>query len=253
LNFDAWIPPVHGGAWAVLATAAICIGLAKGGLGGFGFVPVLILASIFPPRLSTGVLLVQLISADLMAVRIFHQHANWAQIRRIFPAALCGVVIGWMLMGIISDRTFRPLLGVIILILAVLQLLRRYLGDWIERTRHSHAFVWSMGGLGGVTTMMANAAGPVMSLYFLALRLPKMELVGTSAWFFLILNVCKTPFSAKLGLMPAWAVTLCVLMCPLIFAGVLSGKWVVKRLPQRVFELLVVIFAIVGGLRLLFA
>ncbi len=254
MSVTHWLPPVDDAvAWLALLAAAACTGLAKGGLGGFGFVPIVVLASVFPARLSTGVLLLQLISADLIAVRLFNQHAQWSVIRRILPPALVGIVAGWMLMGRVPDAVFRPLLGQIILVLSILQILRPKLGSWIERTSHSQAFVWTMGGAGGVTTMLANAAGPVMALYFLAVRLPRMEFVGTAAWFFFVVNIVKVPFSIGLGLMPVWSVTLAAVVLPAILGGVLAGRWVVKRLPQNVFELLVLTFAIFGGLKLLFS
>ena len=49
-------------------------------------------------------------------------------------------------------------------------------------------FAHVFGPLGGFTTMVANAAGPVMSLYFVASRLPVQAVLGTAAWFFLIVN-----------------------------------------------------------------
>ena len=57
-----------------------------------------------------------------------------------------------------------------------------------------------MGLFAGITTMVANAAGPVMTLYLLAMRLPKMEFLVTSAAFFLLINWIKVPFIAQLGL-----------------------------------------------------
>lgn len=57
-----------------------------------------------------------------------------------------------------------------------------------------------MGTLSGITTMLANAAGPLVSLYLLAISLPKPQLIATSAWFFLIINASKIPFSMQLGL-----------------------------------------------------
>ena len=48
--------------------------------------------------------------------------------------------------------------------------------------------------------MVANAAGPIMIMYLLAMRLPKLVFMGTSAWYFFVLNLFKVPFSYSLGL-----------------------------------------------------
>ncbi len=245
------MPPVQDGQWWALALGALCAGLAKGGLGGFGFVPIVILATVFPAKTSTGVLLVQLIAADLIAVQAFRRHADWRQLRRVIAPALIGVACGAVLMGLVPERVFRPFLGGIILLLVALQLLRSRMKRWVEIMSRSRSFAWSMGGLAGVTTMLANAAGPVMALYFLAVRLPKMAFVGTGAWFFFLLNLCKVPFSAALGVMPSWSITLAAIMVPVITTGVLAGRWIVSRLPQAIFEWLVLAFAILGAAKLL--
>jgi len=108
-----------------------------------------------------------------------------------------------------------------------------------------------MGLLGGITTMLANAAGPVMTLYFLALGLPKMEFVGTIAWFFFLINLFKIPFSISLGIMKADTVPFTIVVLPAMLAGMFIGRWIVLRLPQRTFEILTIALSVIGGLRLI--
>ena len=50
-----------------------------------------------------------------------------------------------------------------------------------------------MGLAAGITTMIGNLAGPFSNLYFLAMRLPKNEFIGTAAWLFLLTNWLKLP------------------------------------------------------------
>jgi uncharacterized membrane protein YfcA len=108
-----------------------------------------------------------------------------------------------------------------------------------------------MGMLGGWTTMLANAAGPVMSLFFLAMRLPKFVFVGTSAWFFLGINLFKVPFSVNLGLIHWDSLGLALCMAPVIYVSVRTGRWILHRLPQRVFEGFVLVFTLLGAVRLI--
>ena len=244
------LPILSPRSWELLALAAFCVGLSKGGLPGIGILPVLFFAAVFPAKQSTGMLLLPLIVGDLTAVRVFHRHADWGQIRRVALPALLGIVAGWWSLGHLSNGELRPILGAIILVLAVIQALRARIGKWIERTYHSHGFAWTLGGLGGWTTMVANAAGPVMALFFLAMRLPKMAFVGTIAWFFCLINLCKVPFSIALGIMTWPSFTLALVCAPLIVAGVLAGGWAVHRLPQTWFERIILALAVLGGLRL---
>ena len=116
---------------------------------------------------------------------------------------------------------------------------------------HSRGFAWGIGLLAGGVTMVANAAGPVMALYLVAVSLPKDVFVGTSAWFFLLINLFKIPFSRQLGLIDGESLALNLRLLPLVVAGLFLGRAVVSRLPQRAFDTLVLLFAWAAALRLL--
>ena len=137
-----------------------------------------------------------LIAGDIFAMSVYGKRANWRYVRRMMPPTLIGVVMGWLLMFRLPETYYRPLIGMIILVLTVMQIIRLWKEEWLADVPHAAWFAWSMGILVGLTTMLANAAGPVFGLYLLAIGLPKLEFVGTAAWFFLILNIVKIPFSA---------------------------------------------------------
>lgn len=237
--------------WLLAILAALGIGIAKSGFAGVSLVHVLVFAFLFGARDSTGVVLPMLIVGDICAVAAFRQHARWEFIRRMLPPALTGVVIGWLLMQRISDSAFKPIVGVIIFSLTALQVFRLSRPQLFSRVPHAAWFAWSMGLLAGITTMMANAAGPVMALYFLAVALPKLVFVGTSAWFFLLLNVLKVPFSVNLGLIHPGTLMLNAILAPVIVLGLIAGRWMVTRIPQRAFDALLLAFAAVAALRLI--
>jgi hypothetical protein len=237
--------------WALAAIGALGIGVTKAGFTGVSLVHVLIFAFIFGARESTGIILPMLVAADLLAVRAFRQHARWLYIRRMLPATCVGVALGFALMGRLDEALFEPIIGGIILVLTVMQMARTARPGWFADVPHSHAFAWTMGLLAGVTTMMANAAGPIYTLYALSVSLPKFELVGTGAWFFLIVNVVKLPFSAALGLIRGQTLALNLVLMPLVLAGIALGRWLTHRVPQRLFDALVLAFATVAALRLI--
>ena len=82
---------------------AIGVGMAKTGLGGFGMVVVPILANIFGPKSSTGILLLLLIMADFFGVWYYHRHAELKKIIQLMPSALVGIIIGVYIGDKISD------------------------------------------------------------------------------------------------------------------------------------------------------
>jgi uncharacterized membrane protein YfcA len=242
---------VAGWDWALAVAAALCVGLAKTGFGGVGMAPIVLMALVMPARASTGALLTMLVVGDIFAVVTFRRHARWGFVLRLLPAALPGIVAGWVLMPGIPDGVFRPMIGWLLLgLLGLLLVLRAKpaVSLWVER----HAGIgWLAGGIGGVTTMLANAAGPVMTIYLLACRLPKLEFVGTAAWFFLILNLTKLPFSASLGLITRDSLVLTLALAPCVVAGGFLGRWLLGKINQRVFEALLLAFIGVAAFRLI--
>jgi uncharacterized membrane protein YfcA len=116
---------------------------------------------------------------------------------------------------------------------------------------HGQAFAWTMGLLAGATTMLANAASPVTTIYFLAVALPKLEFVGTAAWVFFLINAFKIPFSAALGLINGTTLLFNLALSPAVIAGFFAGGWVIKRVPQHLFDGVLMTFAALAAMRLI--
>ncbi|HET7697637.1 MAG TPA: sulfite exporter TauE/SafE family protein [Vicinamibacterales bacterium] len=239
------------GEWILAFLAALGVGIGKAGLSGMGLFHVLIFAFLFGARASTGVVLPLLLVGDVTAVRSFHAHARWTYVRRMLPPACLGVVLAAWRMRELDETLYRPLIGWITLILSILQFARMYRPDWFGNVPHARWFAWTMGILAGAATMLANAAGPVFAVYLVAVGLPKMEFVGTSAWFFFIINLFKVPFSVALGLIRGPTLMLNVILAPAVLAGVLAGRWLLERIPQRVFEHLLLAFAVLSAIKLM--
>lgn len=238
--------------WPLLLIAAIGIGITKSGFSGVSLVHVLIFAHVFGARASTGIVLPMLIAGDTMAMWMYGRYANWSYVRRMMTPAILGVIIGWGMMHWIDEDAYRPLIGTIILTLASMQIIRMVRESWLADVPHATWFAWSMGILVGITTMLANAAGPVFGLFLLAIGLPKKEFVATAAWFFLLLNLAKIPFSLNLGLIRGDTIVVNVILLPLIFLGLAIGRSVVNRIPQRAFDLVILAFSALAALQMLF-
>jgi uncharacterized membrane protein YfcA len=103
------------------------------------------------------------------------------------------------------------------------------------------------GTLGGFTTMVANAGGPVMSLYFLATRLPVMTFLGTAAWFFFVVNLTKVPFMVALGLVSPASLLLDLVLVPGVVVGALAGRRLAPHIPQALFDRLIIALTVVAA------
>jgi uncharacterized membrane protein YfcA len=247
------VPELTWFAWALLALAAVVVGLSKTAVPGAGTVAVAIFAAVLPAKQSTGTLLLLLIVADMFAIAMYRRHTNWRVLLRLAPAVLVGVLLGVGFLFIADDVWVKRTIGVILLAVIAITLLRRRFGAGISDGGPHRVAAATYGTLGGFTTMVANAAGPVMSMYFLAARFPVKEFLGTAAWFFAIVNLFKVPFSIGLGIITVPGLLVDLVLVPLVVAAAFFGRWLAARLDQSLFETLVIAFTIVGAVYLLLA
>ena len=238
-------------AWTLLAIAAVTVGISKTAIPGANTVTVAIFAAVLPAKQSTGTLLVLLIVADVFAITAYRRHANWRALLRLAPAVVVGVLVGVAFLFFADDAWVRRVIGVILLAVIAVTLVRRRMAPAVADGGTHRVAAATYGTLGGFTTMVANAGGPVMSMYFLASRFAVKEFLGTAAWFFALVNLAKLPFSVGLGLITPPGLLLDLVLVPLTVGGALFGLWFANRLDQRLFERLVIGFTVVGAVYLL--
>ena len=237
--------------WLIATLSAMMIGVSKTGVPGVGILAIPMFAAILPARASTGALLPILIAGDIIAVSWYRRNAVWPHLLRILPWTITGVVAGYFVMGYINDRQLRPIIGLIVLGMLGLNAWRNRRPDAETHIPSNIGFAAFMGLMAGLTTMMANAAGPIMAIYLLAMRLPKTEFLGTGAWYFLLVNLFKVPFSAHLGLIHEGSLHFNLVLLPAVAIGAGIGILVARRLPEKIFNQLVQILAAAAAIRLL--
>jgi uncharacterized membrane protein YfcA len=253
LDPSAWV-------WAIVG--ALLIGLGKGGLPGVGNLTIAIYAMIFPSRESVGILLPVLICADIVAVLVWRRHTAWPYIIKLMPATLVGILVGYVILDHVDNQQVRMIIGGVLLFMTGVHFARQ---AWLKRGSQAdttgeaapslpggRAFAISTGMLGGMATMLANAAGPVAALYLMAVKLPKNAFIGTAAWFFFIVNVVKLPMQAQLGLVTTATLPTSLFLGAFAALGALVAPLIVRHINQGLFEVLIWFFIVVAGLRLLF-
>jgi len=209
------------------------------------------MAEVIPARASTGVVLPMLVFADIFAVTYYRRRVVWSYLIRLLPWTVVGVVLGFLALGRINDEQLKPFIGIVVLIMLGIN------HWWISLERGKTQIPtrwWFAAGLGlvaGATTMMANAAGPIVVIYLSAMRLPKVEFISTGAWFYLLLNWFKIPFSVDLGLMTIQSLQFDLVLFPMIAAGALTGIKVFKHIPEKTFSNVVQMLAAAAAISLL--
>ncbi len=237
--------------YALALLAALCIGLSKAGFSGISMVAVVILADLYGPKASVGLMLPLLIAADLIVYPAFRKYGSWRPVWGLLAPTLLGLAVGWWLLGEMSEVAARRVIGACVLLMVALQALRGWKPRAFGLLAESRGFGAGAGVLGGFATMLANAAGPVIQLYLMARRVPKMELIGIGARFFLLINLIKVPLNARLALITGESLLENLKLLPAVALGIFGGKWLLKHVPQAAFEWMIVIFSTLAGLRML--
>jgi len=234
---------------AVMCLAAFTTGISKSGLPGLVTVVTPIIAMTMPSRMASGILLPILIAADIVSVIYWRRKAAWKWLGWIIPGATGGLVIGYFLLRNIDDDTFKPILGVLIILVTLLSMTQKHLRLSIDP--ENKVIPLAIGLFAGICNMLANAAAPVLAMYLLAIDMDKEDFVGTNAWFFLITNTAKLPFSLALGTVSVSHLGFDALIFPLALAGGAAGIYFLKKIPQNAFNIFIKALALVAGAGLL--
>lgn len=250
--------------WLGLALSAFTTGLGKGGVPGIANLSPIVLASVLPARESVGVLLPVLIACDVLAVVLYRRHASGGLLLRLLPWTLPGIALGTAYLAWGSDGAVRALIGAVMLGITLFHWLRQLALQKAPAqepratdrppppTPWWQAWVAPLTGtLAGFASMVANAAGPVAAVYLLAQGLPKLAFIGTTAWFFLVLNLLKLGPSVAAGVVGWSSLAYVAVMLPVAYGGVLLAPQFVHRLPQKTFETLIWVFVVLGCILLL--
>ena len=240
--------------WICAVLGALMVGISKAGITGLSLLSIALFVHVFPSsKQASGLVLPLLLFGDFVAVLSYRAHARWRYLWKLLPWTAAGVVLGYFALGHISDKAARIMIGAIIVFLCVLGYGRRHLrAETQETAGTSH---WALGAALGVAagfiTLVANAAAPLMAIYLVAMRLPKMQFVGTAAVFFMVLNLFKIPFMVALGLVTARSFEFNLMLAPAVLLGAFVGRWLLIRINQQLFENLVLALSAIAGVLLI--
>jgi uncharacterized protein len=244
------MPDLHLWQWLLALFCALMVGIAKTGVPGLGILVVpLMVYVVGDAKLSAGALLPMLCVADAFAVVYYRRHANWRKIFELSPWVAIGLAVGVVVLDKVSSQVLTTIIAAIILVMIGVHIVRKRVTD----TAVPHGWITALlfGSIAGFATMVSNAAGPVMNLYLLSMALPKDQFMGTGAWYFFIINLVKVPIFVAQGSITGETLVFDALMIPAIVVGALSGRQLYSRVPQKIFEVVVLTLACAAALWLL--
>ncbi len=237
--------------WALAFFAAAIIGISKAGLRGVDVMNVTIMALIFGSKVSTGVVLPLLCLADIMAVKYYNRHAQWEHFKKLMPWMIVGVMLGWYVGRDIDEVVFKRIMAAIILTAVALLF-------WWERRKSIHLpeglwFASSLGLASGFTTMIGNLAGAFSNIYFLVLKFPKNEFIGTVSWMFLFINLFKVPFHVfSWETINLHSLKVNLFLAPAVIIGFFIGVRIVAKIKNDSYRKLILALTLLGAIIIFF-
>ncbi|MBD0779884.1 sulfite exporter TauE/SafE family protein [Maribacter sp. ANRC-HE7] len=237
-------------AWIMALAATFVVGISKAGIKGVAIINVTLMALAFGAKESTGLVVPLLILADIFAVVYYNRHTQWSYIIRFLPWILVGILIGVYIGMDLDEKTFK--IGMAFIILGSVAMMY-----WWDRKKTknvpSHwSFAGFIGILAGITTMIGNLAGAFSNIFFLAMRLPKNEFIGTAAWLFLIINLFKLPFHIwAWGTITAETLMINLKLAPAIFLGLFVGVRLVKIIKEDFYRKMILVLTALGAIMIL--
>jgi uncharacterized protein len=232
--------------WILIFLGAFIIGLSKAGLKGIDMVNVAIMAIVFGGKASTGIVLPLLCAADIMAVIYYHRHADWPEFWRLIPWIIAGILLGVYVGKDLNEILFRRLMAVFIIIAVIIMLTLEFRKQ--VKLPQNKLFAAFMGTVSGVTSMIGNLASAFSNLYFLAMRMPKNNFIGTAAWLFLFVNYFKLPFQIIY-----WdninfsSLQIDLIVLPAMLLGFYVGIKIVSRIKDANYRKVVTVLTLIGA------
>jgi hypothetical protein len=245
--------------YGLVIAAVIVMGIAKSGFGGgVGILAVPLIANAMPADRALGVMLPILIVADIFAVYQHRKQQSWPHLRPALLGGIVGIGIGTLLLFMLIDGSSKTkssenvgavlsvFVGSICLLMVAVQVYRLG-GGRVPTLPGNKPTGVGVGAAAGFTSMLAHAAGPIMSIYWLDQKMGKRLLTGSLVLYFILINTLKLPSYFALG----W-ITLDSLKESAVFAlfvpiGSLLGIVMHHRIPEKPFTAVMYAGAAVAG------
>ena len=239
--------------WQFIVAAIIAsfvIGLSRGGFtAGVAFIGVLIMAQIVPTPVAAAFILPLLCFSDPFGMYAYRQHVHWPSFKVIFPGGLVGLAIGTAVFFYLNDNLLKLIVALLSLYMVFDRVIfsKRYavatvLPKWVG---------YLLGVIAGITTFIIHAGHPPVSAYLLPQQLSRFLFIGTFAILFLLFNYIKLLPYAWLGILDWSLLSISVYYFPVVLAGFFTGRFLVKRMSDKLFFQIFYVGIFILGLKLL--
>jgi len=232
--------------------AVIIYGISKGGFAGaIGFVAVPIMALVVSPLQAAAIFLPILCVMDLFALWAFRGRWRRSELRLLIPSSLLGIAVGTLLFGYLSPDLIRLLLGVVAILFTVNSWWQKRRASRHAQTLFGPAVGVAAAATAGLTSFIAHAGGPPLSIYLLRRGLDRTTVVATATAFFAVVNFVKLVPYTWLGQFDSANLATSLVLAPLAPLGIRAGKWLHDRVSDRFFFGFAYVALFVVGIKLI--
>jgi uncharacterized membrane protein YfcA len=232
--------------WLVAVLGAVMTGMGKGGLPMVGALVVPVMALEINPVVAAGLMLPVYVVSDWFGLYAYRKAFD----RRVLVIAMAGMTagvgLGWATASMVSEHWVTVLVGVISVVFALNQILRRPVVAEPQPPQVAPGLFWC--GIAGFTSFVSHTGGPPFQVWTQPLGLRKAVFAGTSTIAFAYVNMIKLGPYIMLGQINLHSLELAAVLMPVAAASVFLGVWLVKVLPEKLFfRILTWSLLVVGG------
>ena len=237
--------------WVWVIISAFLVGFSKTGISAFMMPVIPVIASVFGGKESTGVILPLLLMGDVFALYYYNRHAKWSDIKRLLPWTLLGLLLGVIVGNYINDKQFKQVISISVLLCLITLVYTERKGENLKVPKNKWFYALA-GILTGFTSMIGNAAGPIFSVYLLTMNFKKNDFMGTTAWFFFLINLSKVPLQILFWHnISSKTIFLAIGMVPAIAIGAFFGMLMIKKINEKSFRYIIIGMTAIAAIRLL--
>ena len=237
--------------WVWLIISAFLVGFSKTGISGFMMPVIPVIASVFGGKESTGVILPLLLMGDVFALYYYNRHAKWHDIKKLLPWTILGLIFGVIVGNYINDKQFKMIISISVILCLATLIYTEKKGENLKIPKNKWFYALA-GIITGFTSMIGNAAGPIFSIYLLTMNFKKNDFMGTTAWFFFLINLTKVPLQILFWHNISFkTILLTIGMVPAIAIGALLGMLMIKKINEKVFRYIIMGMTAIAAIRLL--
>ena len=234
--------------WLIALLAVFITGISKSGFaGGVGVITVPLLALVISPVKAVAIMLPLLLFMDMLSLRAWWGKQVFKHLKLLFPGALLGIALGYLLFDFLDDELLKLILGITSVTFAAWGLLNglKYLGG------SSNTAGYFAGAVSGFTSFLAHAGGPPLNFYLIPLRLPRAQFLGTAVVFLASINVMKLFPYLLLGQINTSNLLIGLLLAPAAWIGVKVGIIIQEKINDQLFYKIILSLLGIIGIKLI--